>query len=333
MAAAAKAFPATLAAKRRMSGLADQEVLVGEDLARHYVMAPLRPFAPRRHLHAVDGVSLTLRSGEALGIVGESGCGKSTLARLLQGLETPSAGSVSRPDGPLPRTIQMIYQNPLDSLDPRMPVGKQIVEPLVIHRIGTAADRQAQLQALMAQVGLPADLASRFPAQLSGGQAQRVVIARALTLSPRILICDEPVAALDAPVARTIVALLDRLRTEREMGIVFISHDIGTVAELCQRVAVMYLGRIVEQGPVKAVLEAPRHPYTQGLLAAILRPDPTGPKQKALLGGEPASPVDPKPGCRLAPRCPYVQDVCRAQTPVLRGVAHKASCHFVPENE
>ncbi|QPH54951.1 ABC transporter ATP-binding protein [Pontivivens ytuae] len=303
-------------------------LVTATDLTRHFPLPRAHLFDRTRTLHALDGVSLTLSEGEALGIVGESGCGKSTLGRLVQGLDRPTSGSVVRPEGPRIRVIQTIYQNPLDSLDPRMRVGRQIIEPLVIHGIGSAADHEARLANLMAQVELPAELADRLPGQLSGGQAQRVVIARALSLAPRVLICDEPVAALDAPVARAVTALLDRLRTDRQMGLIFISHDIGTVAELCQRVAVMYLGEIVEEGPVGQVLTAPRHPYTQGLLSAIPRPDPGGRPSPPMLGGEPASPIDPTPGCRLAPRCPYAQEVCRTVTPKLRGRSHRAACHF-----
>ena len=314
------------------------------DVARHF-FGPHRGWfgTGRSRIRAVDGISLTIGTGEAVGLVGESGCGKSTLGRLVQGLDRPTGGRITvagRVVGASAgwdrqahaRTVQTIYQSPADALDPRVLVGRQIREPLDIHKIGTPAERTARTRDLLAAVDLSPDLAGRLPHQVSGGQAQRVVIARALALRPRLLVCDEPVASLDAPVQRQIVRLLARLRAELGLSYLFISHDLSVVWQLCQRVAIMYLGRIVEEGPTEAIFARPRHPYTQALISAVPRPDPDAPRRLPLLRNEPPSPIDVPRGCRLHTRCPYVQEICRLSEPALRPAAagHAAACHFIP---
>ena len=287
-------------------------------------------------LKAVRDVSLRVAKGETLGIVGESGCGKSTLARLLLHLISPSSGEViinGEVLGKLSakllrakrRDAQMIFQDPQASLDPRMKVAALIEEPLVIHRIGTAAERTQRVQELCALVGLPADAASRFPHEFSGGQRQRIAIARALALEPALIVADEPVSALDVSIQAQILNLLTELKKKFGLTYVFISHDLAVIRHISDKVAVMYLGQIVESGTADAVLGNPAHPYTQMLMAAVLEP---GIKQPAMaVTGEPPNPESPPPGCGFHPRCPHAMDICRARAPVIKTIGAPEQQH------
>ena len=287
-------------------------------LTRHFVLARKGLGRKPVRLRAVDGVSFHIDPGETLGLVGESGCGKSTVARLVLGLERPDAGRVAFESQEvqaagsadwrrLRRRAQMVFQDPLSALDPRLNVGRQVLEPLDIHRIGTAAQRPQQLAAALAAVNLPAELAQRFPHELSGGQLQRIVIARALVLEPRLVVCDEPVSALDVSVQAQVVNLLGSLQRARGIAYLFISHDLKVIRHISHRVAVMYLGKLVETAPRDALFREPLHPYTQALIAAVPVPDPTRRGQRALLRGDPPSPIDPPSGCRFHTRCPLAQ--------------------------
>jgi oligopeptide/dipeptide ABC transporter ATP-binding protein len=299
------------------------------------------PVAGRRgaRLHAVDDVSLSLAPGESLGLVGESGCGKSTLVRLLARLLDPGEGRIVF-DGqdlaaipaarfarrPERAGIQMVFQDPTDSLNPRFTARDTIAEPLKLLARLSGASIEARVREVAQQVGLPMELLSRFPHQLSGGQKARVGIARALAVQPRLLILDEPTAALDVSVQAVVLQLLDRLRRELGLSVLFVSHDLNVVRLLTDRVAVMYLGKLVEVGPSEAVFRAPRHPYTQALVSAI---PGQGPRIK--LGGEVASPIDPPAhACRFHGRCPRGEDRCGREAPglVTFSPQHAASCHF-----
>jgi oligopeptide/dipeptide ABC transporter ATP-binding protein len=288
-------------------------------------------------LHAVDDLSLHLMPGESLGLVGESGCGKSTLVRLLARLLDPTEGRIvfdgldlatlparSFARHPLRPAIQMVFQDPTDSLNPRFTARDTIAEPCrLLAGLGMAAAHE-RVEEVAAQVGLPAELLSRFPHQLSGGQKARVGIARALAVKPRLLILDEPTAALDVSVQAVVLQLLDRLRRELGLATLFVSHDLNVVRLLTDRVAVMYLGKIVEMGASTTVFDQPAHPYTQALVSAI---PGCGPRVR--LEGEITSPIDPPPQvCRFASRCPAVQDRCRREAPGLQGAQHQAACHF-----
>jgi oligopeptide/dipeptide ABC transporter ATP-binding protein len=304
----------------------------------------------RGELRAVDGVSFELLPGATLGLVGESGCGKSTIARSLVGLEQPASGSIrlagvemvgrsAREWLPHRRRIQMVFQDPAGSLDPRQRVGSIVAEPLSIHRIGPREGRIERARELLRQVGLEPEHADRLPHELSGGQKQRVAIARALALEPEVLVCDEPTSALDATVQAKILRLLRELQERLGIAIVFISHDLAVVRELCSTVAVLYLGKIVEIGPADEVFEAPRHPYTRALLSAVLAPDPEieAGRERIVLAGDPPSPVDPPGGCAFHPRCPerarVPDDLCRRLTPVLEGTGVRLdACHLPRES-
>lgn len=291
-------------------------------------------------LHAVSGVDLAVYEGETLALVGESGCGKSTLGRLLLGLLPPTQGQVFF-DGQdlaalpparlraLRRQMQLVFQDTA-ALNPRWTVGQSLAEPLRIHNLCPRGEYAARGAALLTQVGLAPDLLDRYPHQLSGGQRQRVGLARALALSPRLVVCDEPVSALDVSVQAQMLNLLADLQASQGLTYVLISHDLGVVRHSADRVCVMFLGRVCEVGPTQALFSAPRHPYTKFLLDSVPRPDPTrrgesGPP----LAGEIPSPVHPPSGCRFRTRCPYAQDICAQTVPPLTGAGdHQAACHF-----
>ena len=293
-------------------------------------------------VHAVSDVSFTVEKGETLGLVGESGCGKSTLGKLLINLIPPTSGKVwfkgqdlSQYQGEalraLRRGMQMIFQDPYASLDPRMSVGRIIAEPLSAHHIGqNSAARTAIVRDLMAQVGLRPELYSRYPHQFSGGQRQRIGIARALALNPELIICDEPVSALDVSIQAQILNLLSDLQKERGLTYLFISHDLNVVRYLSDRVIVMFLGQVCELSPTEALYAAPRHPYTRFLLEAVPQPDPSRrDENRALLAGEVSSPVNPPSGCRFRLRCPRADDLCRQAHPELNEIepGHFCACH------
>ena len=292
-------------------------------------------------LHAVSGVDLAVYEGETLALVGESGCGKSTLGRLLLGLLLPTQGQVFF-DGQdlaalpparlraLRRQMQLVFQDTAAALNPRWTVGQSLAEPLRIHNLCPRGEYAARGAALLTQVGLAPDLLDRYPHQLSGGQRQRVGLARALALSPRLVVCDEPVSALDVSVQAQMLNLLADLQASQGLTYVLISHDLGVVRHSADRVCVMFLGRVCEVGPTQALFSVPRHPYTKFLLDSVPRPDPTrrgesGPP----LAGEIPSPVHPPSGCRFRTRCPYAQDICAQTVPPLTGAGdHQAACHF-----
>ena len=288
-------------------------------------------------LRAVDGISLRLERGQTLGLVGESGCGKSTTGRAILRL-TPAAGGRCCFDGrevfsldatellAFRRRAQIVFQDPFNSLNPRLTVHQMLAEPLWIHRRAGRREMPQRVAELLRRVGLEPAMAGRYPAQFSGGQRQRLGIARALAVEPELLICDEPVSALDVTVQAQIVNLLQDLSRDLGLALIFIAHDLAVVRHLADRVAVMYLGRIVEEGPADAIYERPRHPYTQALLAAVPVPDPTARGRRASPAGEAADVEAPPEGCRYAPRCPLAAAVCVRRPPLVGGVAcHRAS--------
>jgi oligopeptide/dipeptide ABC transporter ATP-binding protein len=321
-------------------GAPAEEIARFERVVLHY---PVRTGLLRRttgHVHSVDGVTLGIRRGETLAVVGESGSGKTSLARTLVRLARPTAGrvlydgiDVTRPDraqlGRLQREVQMVFQNPFASLDPRMAVGEVLAEPLRTHGRPVRSDR---LAALLDSVGLPARSLGRYPTEFSGGQLQRIAIARALVLEPRLLVCDEAVSALDVSIQAQVLNLLRDLQEEHRLTYLFISHDLSVVRSIADRIAVMYVGQVVEHGDADAVSERPRHPYTRALLSST-PPDPREPRAAPPgppLAGELPSPTDPPPGCRFAPRCPLAEPACVATEPPLapEGGGHAAACLF-----
>jgi oligopeptide/dipeptide ABC transporter ATP-binding protein len=300
-------------------------------------------------VQAVDDVSLTIPRGKTLGLVGETGSGKSTLARCVAGLIPVTSGRVTfngrditnlsrRAMRPVRREIQMIFQDPYSSLNPRRRVGAIIGDPFVIHKTATGAERKRQVQELMERVGLNPEHYNRFPAEFSGGQRQRIGVARALALRPQLIICDEPVSALDVSIQAQVLNLLSDLQQDYGLSYLFIAHDLEVVRHVSDSVAVMYLGRIGESGPEEAVYTSPRHPYTAALLSAApaADPDAAASRQRIILTGDVPSPIDPPSGCRFHPRCPKAQPLCGAQEPPLEVKAgdvptHLTACHFPVE--
>ena len=315
-------------------------ILRVRDLAKHF---PIRRGALQRiagHVRAVDGVSFDLAEGETLAIVGESGCGKSTLGRLVLRLIEPSAGTVEWKGEQifglsggrmraLRREMQIVFQDPYASLNPRLTVGEMIAEPLALHGIATGKAARARVGELLALVGLPPEHAERFPHEFSGGQRQRIGIARALAAGPKLVVGDEPVSALDVSIRAQVINLLQDLQRRFGLSYLFIAHDLAVVKHIADRVAVMYLGRIVELASKPDLFAEPRHPYTRALLSAIPIADPRLKRERLILEGDVPSPMAPPPGCHFHTRCPYAVDRCRIETPALTtdDAGHAVACH------
>ncbi|MGE0420577.1 MAG: ABC transporter ATP-binding protein [Acetobacteraceae bacterium] len=293
------------------------------------------------HVHAVDGVSFAINKGETLGLVGESGCGKSTVGRVVLRLIEPTSGEI-KVDGsditgigrgelrPMRRQMQIVFQDPFSSLNPRIRVGDIVGEPLKVHGIANRKEREERVAALFQRVGLRTAQMRNYPHQFSGGQRQRVSIARALALDPGFIVADEPVSALDVSIQAQVINLLMDLQRERHLSYLFISHNLAVVEHISHRVAVMYLGRIVEYADKKTLFTNPRHPYTEALLSAVPLPDPSLKRVKHRVEGDVPSPIRPPPGCHFHPRCPYAEARCKVEAPVLRdiGPGHQVSCHL-----
>ncbi len=297
-------------------------------------------------VYAVDGVSMKVEAGKTVGLVGESGCGKTTVGRAVLRLYELSGGEVifegknisGMPESeirPLRRNMQMVFQDPFESLDARQTVGDILEEPLIIHGIGSHSTRRKEVENLLLRVGMPESAISRFPHEFSGGQRQRIGIARAIALKPGLIICDEPVSALDVSIQSQILNLLLDLQSEMNLTYLFIAHDLSVVKHISDNIAVMYLGKIAEYTDADSVYKNPLHPYTQALISAIPVPDPSVRKQKIVLRGDVPSPLSPPPGCRFHTRCPYAFDRCRSEEPELlpapgtSGEEHLAACHLV----
>jgi oligopeptide transport system ATP-binding protein len=327
-----------------MAEAAGDAILEVRELVKHFTVGGGLFGGRAAVVKAVDGVSFSIRRGETLGLVGESGCGKTTTGRCILQLERPSSGQVlfegrdltrlSEAElRPVRRRIQVIFQDPYSSLNPRMTIGQIIAEPLAVHGIAPQRTQQtARVQELLRHSGLLPGMANRYPHELSGGQRQRVGIARALAMEPRLIICDEPVSALDVSIQAQIINLLEELQAEFGLTYLFIAHDLSVVRHISDRVAVMYLGKIAEITDRKSLYEGPRHPYTQALLSAVPIPDPVveADRRQIVLRGEVPSPLNPPAGCVFHPRCPIAVDECSRVIPPLREVApeHWAACHL-----
>ncbi len=318
-----------------------QPLLQISELVKHYPVGRSM-FGRGDVVHALDGVSLTLDDGQTLAVVGESGCGKSTLARCLVRLVEPTSGSirladcnVAKPNSAeqrrIPRLVQIVFQDPYASLNPRRTIYQTVADPLRLHAPSGSTQRRAKVAELLAAVGMGAEFMPRFPHELSGGQRQRIAIARALAVSPRLIVCDEPVSALDVSIQAQVINLLKRLQTELGIAYLFITHDLRLVQSIADTVAVMYLGEIVELAPIAAFKRRIKHPYSQALFAATPRVDPNGARPIVLAGDVP-SPMAPPPGCRFHTRCPYKQDICVQQAPELRQINERwVRCHFADQ--
>lgn len=317
-------------------------LLQADSLTKYFDVGSRSVFGHRHadRVHAVDGVSMDIEPGETLGLVGETGCGKSTLARCLARLYEPTSGTVTfegrdithldrREMRTVRRQVQMIFQDPYGSLNPRRRVGSIIADPFVIHGLGSGAERKRRVQELMEVVGLNPEHYNRFPADFSGGQRQRIGVARALALRPRLVICDEPVSALDVSIQAQIINLLIDLQDEFKLTYLFITHDLSVVRHVSDRIAVMYLGKVVELAPAAELFSRPRHPYTRALLSARPVPDPdlTDSRQRIVLTGDLPSPTNPPSGCRFHPRCPKAQADCRVTDPPLVPVLGDSAVH------
>ena len=316
-------------------------VLEVKDLKKHF---PVRKGLLRRtvgQVYAVDGISFTIGEGETLGLVGESGCGKSTAGRAILRLIEPTSGTVKmlgqdisglskKQLRPFRQQMQIVFQDPFSSLNPRMNAGDIVGEPLLVHGVNSRAERKDKVAALFARVGLrPAQMAN-YPHQFSGGQRQRICIARALALGPKLIVGDEPVSALDVSIQAQVINLLQDLQRERQLSYLFISHNLAVVEHISHRIAVMYLGRIVEHADTRSIFTNAQHPYTEALLSAVPVPDPAIKRKKRVLQGDVPSPMKPPPGCHFHTRCPYAVARCKVEVPLLREIApgHHVSCHL-----
>lgn len=323
-----------------ISHTANAPLIEAKDLVRTYEVRQ-GMFGKATPVRAVDGINLTVMPGETLGVVGESGSGKSTLGRMLLGIDPSQEGETFFEGTPMPKLgtpewralrarMQLVYQDPLAALDRRLTIAEQIGEPLAIHKLVPKEHRGTRVAELMTAVGLRPDQADRYPHELSGGQRQRVVIARALASRPKLLVCDEPVSALDVSIQAQVVNMLRDLQEKNGIAMVFISHDLKVVRNMADRVAVMYLGRIVEEASSDVIFSAPLHPYTKALVSSV--PVPGKPlKGRVILQGEPPNPANRPSGCAFHPRCPLATDICRTSVPQLRQVAdgRTAACHLV----
>ena len=326
-----------------MTSAADAPLLEARALTKHFSSRRRLLRAETPTVKAVDDVSFTIRAGETLALVGESGSGKSTIGRLLIRLMEPTAGTVlyrgksifeapSAEMRPLRRKLQIIFQDPYSSLNPRMTVAEIIGDPLLIHGVGSRAERHDKIAQALRDVELHEDHAARYPHEFSGGQRQRIGIARALILDPEFIVCDEPISALDVSIQAQIINLLRDIQRKRSLSYLFISHNLSVVRHVADRVAVMYLGKIMEIADKEALYAQPRHPYTKALLSAVLEPDPEVRRDRIVTRGEPPNPRNPPSGCRFRMQCPLAQPVCAEQEPELRPVdgsgRHRAACHF-----
>ena len=313
-----------------------------DNLSMHFPVREGLMLRAKTFNRAVDNVSLQINPGETLGLVGESGCGKSTLGRCIARLYNPSAGTIrfqgedithmrARVLRPIRQNIQMIFQDPMESLNARHTVGDILAEPFIVQGIGNSAFRSKRVTELLNIVGLPARSASRYPFEFSGGQRQRIGIARAIALNPKLVICDEPVSALDVSIQSQILNLLVDLQGEFKLSYLFIAHDLAVVKHISDRVAVMYLGNIIETADSEAIYREAKHPYTQSLIAAIPVPDPQRKVQRQIIQGDVPSAINPPTGCHFHPRCPRAESRCSEEKPVLRelGSTHFGACHLV----
>jgi oligopeptide/dipeptide ABC transporter ATP-binding protein len=324
----------------------DDVLLQVDNLVKYFPVGATRLFQKREFVHAVDGVSLTVKRGQTFGIVGETGCGKSTLARCIARLYDLTSGQIvfdgkdiskisQRNMRPLRREIQMIFQDPIGSLNPRRRVGSIIGDPYAIHKLATGAERKRLVQDLMERVGLNPEHFNRFPAEFSGGQRQRIGVARALAFRPKLIICDEPVSALDVSIQAQVINLLADLQADFGLTYIFIAHDLSVVRHVSTSIAVMYLGKVTEIAPAETLFTVPRHPYSGALLSAVPVPNPdlSDQRQQIILAGDVPSPIAPPSGCRFHPRCPKAAPVCVSQDPPLEprlgdGPEHPAACHL-----
>lgn len=317
-----------------------EPLIQAQGLVKHYPVRRGLFGSTKGLVRAVDGVDLDIAPEETVGLVGESGCGKSTLGRLILSLERPTAGRVlfqgrdmaalSKAEmKSLRREVQVVFQDPYSSLNPRFTVGQILAEPLVIHGIGSRAEQKAEVQRVMDEVGLRPEQADRFPHEFSGGQRQRIGIARALILKPKLIVADEPISALDVSIQAQVINLLDQLQEAYGLTYLFIAHDLSVVRHVSDRIAVMYLGKVVEVSPTAGFASPPLHPYTEALLSAAPATKPGLAKRRIVLQGDPPSPLNPPPGCRFHTRCPLAQSICRTEEPKLidLGSGQFMACH------